>query len=120
MEMIGPLLASKDADGNHFYALQTDNRHENRLGLIHGGAITTLLDQAIALIAWDAADRMPTVTLQMDTRFISAAKPGAFLVARAKARHTSRSIVFLDAELLDQNRLVATATAVMKILRKTQ
>ncbi|WP_434730503.1 PaaI family thioesterase [Rhizobium binae] len=118
MAMVGPLTRVQNEDGSFVYALQTRHEHENALGLIHGGVITALLDQAISMVAWTAADRAPTVTVQMDTRFVSAAKPGTFLEARAKIRHQTGSLMFLDAEVSDGEHTVALATAVMKILRK--
>lgn len=118
MAMLGPLTKVQDEDGSLVYALQTRSEHENALGLIHGGVITALLDQAVSMVAWTAAGRAPTVTVQMDTRFVSAARPGAFLQARSKIRHQSGSLMFLDAEVSDGENPVALATAVMKILRK--
>ena len=118
MANIGPLLKKKDQDGDTFYALETTAQHANALGLVHGGVIASLLDQAIAMVAWTAAGRVPTVTVQLDTRFVSAAKPGVELQARANMRHRSTSMMFLDAEILDGNKVIALATAVMKISRK--
>ncbi|WP_090060652.1 PaaI family thioesterase [Celeribacter neptunius] len=118
MEQIGPLMSARNELGGFVYALQTTKDHSNALGLVHGGVITSLLDQAIALEAWNAADRAPCVTVQLDTRFVSASKPGARLQARATVRETTGSLMFLDAEVLDGVQVIALATAVMKISRK--
>ncbi|MCA1337113.1 PaaI family thioesterase [Pseudooceanicola marinus] len=117
--LIGPLLRPDPRDDTPRYALQTDARHANALGVIHGGTLTALLDQAIALLAWEAAERQPTVTVQMDTRFLDAARPGDLLIARPRIRRQTRSLLFLDAELTVGDRPVADATAVMKIHRQT-
>lgn len=118
MENVGPLMAARDGEGGYVYALDTTQDHANALGLVHGGVIASLLDQAIAMVAWHAADRAPTVTVQMDTRFVGAARPGARLQARAKLRQATGSMMFLDAEVADGARIVALASAVMKISRK--
>lgn len=122
MDGIGPVLAAKDADGGYIYALEVTEAHVNALGLVHGGVISALLDQAIAMVAWRAAERAPTVTVQMNTRFTGAAKPGARLEARALVKHQTGSMMFLDAEVTDSShpdpRPVALATAIMKISRK--
>lgn len=118
MENVGPLMAARDGEGGYVYALDTTQDHANALGLVHGGVITSMLDQAIAMVAWHAADRAPTVTVQMDTRFTGAARPGARLEARAKLRQATGSMMFLDAEVADGARIVALASAVMKISRK--
>lgn len=118
MGEIGPLLSRRDGEGGFVYALETDARHVNGIGLIHGGVTGALLDQAIAMLAWEASERAPTVTVQMDTRFLEAARPGDFLEARARLAHRAGSMLFLDGELRAGGRPVAMATAVMKILRK--
>ena len=118
IDRIGPILAAREPDGSFVYGLQTGDDHANALGIVHGGVLTTLLDQAIAVNAWFAADRAPTVTVQMDTRFVSAARPGDFLEARATMRSRAGSVLYFDAEVTDADRPVALATAVMKISRK--
>lgn len=115
MDRIGPVLRTRDLDGHTIYGFRTDPSHCNAIGTVHGGVLTSLLDQAIAIEAWNAADRCPTVTLQMDTRFMQAARAGDLLEACATLRHGTRSMLFVDAEVHSGDRLVATATAVMKI-----
>ena len=39
MEMLGPLLAQRAGDLWR-YALQTDERHANPVGLVHGGVLS--------------------------------------------------------------------------------
>ncbi len=116
IDLIGPLLRTGDLEGEHRYGLQTNENHSNRIGLIHGGVLTSLLDQVIAISAWKAADQRPTATVQMDTRFIGAAKAGDFLESRAILRQATRSLIFVDGDVTCGGRLIATATAVMKIL----
>ncbi len=113
--LIGPLLRPVERDARSRFGLQTNEMHGNPIGLIHGGVMTTLLDQVIAIAAWNAADRLPTVTVQMDTRFLGSARAGDFLEARAEVRHQTRSLIFVDGEVLRGDTPVATATAVMKI-----
>ncbi|SDM01574.1 PaaI family thioesterase [Aliiruegeria lutimaris] len=117
MGHIGPLQRSTRNGEADRFGLATSDTHANHIGSIHGGVITSLLDQVIALTAWKAAERQPTVTVQMDTRFLGAAKSGDFLEARARLRHATRSLLFVDGEVTCDDRPIATATAVMKINR---
>lgn len=119
MRHIGPLLKSTKPEDRRVYGLQMGERHKNGLGHIHGGVITSFLDQVIALEAWEAADRRPTVTVQMDTRFLSAAHIGDLLEARAQVRHATRSMMFVDADLCCGTTSIACASAVMKIVKST-
>jgi uncharacterized protein (TIGR00369 family) len=118
MEMVGPLLRSTAMDDRNTYGLQTTDRHKNHNGLVHGGVLTGLLDQVLAITAWNAADRQPTVTLQMDTRFLTAARSGEFLEVRAAIRHATRSLLFVDAEITNTKGPVASASAIMKISKQ--
>lgn len=120
MAAIGPVEAARDDDGGYVYALQTGEDHANALGSIHGGVICSLLDHALALVAWNAADRAPTVTVQMDTRFAAPARPGARLEARAKLRSRSGSMLFLDAEVTEAGRVIGLASGVMKIVKRVE
>ncbi len=115
MALIGPLLRSSEPEDKKLYGLQTTDRHRNHIGLVHGGVLTSLLDQVIAIEAWNAADRQPTVTVQMDTRFLGAAKAGDFLEVRPAIRHATRSMMFVDAEIVCGGVPIAGATAIMKI-----
>lgn len=115
MALIGPLLRATDSARTHKYALQTNESHKNHLGLVHGGVITSLLDQVIAITAWNAADRQPTVTVQMETRFLGAARAGDFLRIQPSIRQATRSLMFVDADITCDDRQIASASAVMKI-----
>ena len=114
MDHIGPLCAQRGAEGWR-YALTTGPEHANTVGLVHGGVIAALLDHALSLVAWEAAGRVPLVTVQLDTRYLQAARPGARLEATARVRHATRSLMFMDAELCADGREIATAFAVMKL-----
>lgn len=117
--LIGPLLRSTRPHERAVFALQTRDAHGNAIGLIHGGVLSSLLDQVIALTAWDASDRSPTVTVQMDTRFLGAARPGDFLEARARISHTTGALLFVDADVTCGPKPIASASAIMKISRQT-
>ena len=55
-----------------------DQQHLNPAARVHGGALMTLLDHAISSTAWEACDRQPCVTVQMDTQFLGAVEAGQF------------------------------------------
>ncbi|WP_319498507.1 PaaI family thioesterase [uncultured Cohaesibacter sp.] len=119
MGSIGPLMRRKDESGKNRYGLLITPQHLNAIGLAHGGVITSLIDQVIALEAWNAADRQPTVTVQMDTRFVGSAKAESFLQATAVIKHQTGSMMFVDADVHgDGDALIASATSVMKIIRQ--
>lgn len=116
MGLVGPLWARRE-DHSWTYGLWVRDEHLNPVGVMHGGAIATLLDQSISTIAWEAADRAPCVTVQLDTHYLGAIQPGSFVEARAHVTHRSASLLFVRGDLSVQGQLVATGQSVLKVLR---
>jgi uncharacterized protein (TIGR00369 family) len=117
MSHIGPLLKRRVSADLDVYALKATPEHKNRIGLVHGGVIASLLDQVLAIEAWKAASQQPTVTVQMDTRFLGPARIGDFMQARATIRQITRSLIFVDGDVTCGDTMIATATAIMKVTK---
>lgn len=120
MHAIGPLWARKEQD-SWAYGLLTNETHINNAGIVHGGVITTLADHALSILAWEEMDRQACVTLQLDTHFIGACKPGDFIEVRGNITSRTRSTLFLTATLQTADRKIAQATGIWKaVTPKTQ
>ena len=52
--LTGPLWTRREANG-WGYAFVAEARHTNPAGIVHGGMLMTLVDHAIATVAWDSA-----------------------------------------------------------------
>ncbi|MCP1337038.1 PaaI family thioesterase [Futiania mangrovi] len=115
-ESLGPLLAKREGTG-WIYGVQSDSRHANPLGLVHGGTLMALLDHTATLVAYHQLDRQTAVTVQQDTRFMVPARAGDFLVADATLRQRSGSLLFLESRIAIDGRLVADASIIMKLIR---
>ena len=113
MERIGPLWARREGDG-WIYGLLTDDGHVNNAGIVHGGVMTTLADHVMSIVAWEAMERRPCVTLQLDTYFLATAKPGDFIEVRGRISHKTRSTLFLDAVLSVNGSDVAKASGIWR------
>lgn len=116
MAAIGPLLAQRSED-TWRYGLQTGPQHANAIGVIHGGTLTALVDQVMSLVAWEAVERRPVVTVHMDTTFLSSAKPGDFLEVEARLVERTGALVFLEAEIASGDVRVMKASCVMKVVK---
>lgn len=112
---LGPLLARRHGEGWR-YGLRTREAHANPIGVIHGGTLMTLLDQTSTLIALWLTGQKSVMTVQMDTRFLAAAKVGDLIEGEARLRHRTGSMLFLDAELSVDGRAVADASVIMKLM----
>jgi uncharacterized protein (TIGR00369 family) len=86
--------------------------------IIHGGAIATLADEALASVAFTAAEEgETTVTADLKVDFLRPATPGR-LVARATVRHRTRRLAFCEATVeQDGGKIVAEARAVIAYVK---
>jgi uncharacterized protein (TIGR00369 family) len=96
------------------YAL--GEKHFNRFGALHGGAIACVMDDVIAVAAglvlnWGEI----APTLEMKVSYLSQGAAGRH-IAEARVLKRGRQINFLDATLANADgKLIATATATIMI-----
>lgn len=114
-DMIGPLWSCQKNDAWR-YAFQTSVAHINPIGIIHGGMITSLADHAMSIAAWFHAGKNAVATVQLDMRFMSSAKPDDFIEAAPFIRHVSKTLIFVEADLMVNDKQIAVASGVWKIL----
>lgn len=116
---VGPLW-SRPLDHGWEYGLLVEPRHENGAGVVHGGMLVTLLDQAVSMIAWAANDQQPCTTIHLDTHFVAPSVAGDFIVARGEVVRKTSSLIFLRGTLSVNNKQVMYGQGIMKILHKKQ
>jgi uncharacterized protein (TIGR00369 family) len=86
--------------------------------VVHGGAIATLADEALASVAFTAAEEgETTVTADLKVDFLRPARPGR-LIARATVRHRTRRLAFCETTVEQANgQVVAEARAVIAYVK---
>ena len=86
--------------------------------IVHGGAIATLADEALATVAFTVAEEgQTTVTADLKVDFLRPAKPGR-LFARATVRHRTKRLAFCEASVEnDTGEIVAEARAVIAYVK---
>ena len=114
-EFIGPYVRRKAATG-HVYGFQTDDRHANINGVIHGGMLVTFADQALGSTVYEALGKRRATTAQLNCMFVGAVKPGEFLECDAEVIRITRSLVFIRGIVRVGDRHVLAADGVWKIL----
>lgn len=112
---IGAPWARRDGD-TWRYAMLADATHVNPQGAVHGGILMTFLDHGMSIIAWEAANRHPSVTIQLNGHFIDAVHPGAFIELDAQVTRRTRSMVFMRGLLLVKDRPVVSADGIWRVL----
>ena len=86
---------ARKIDGHWQYGLLTGAEHANPAGVVHGGVIMAFADHALSFLAWEAADRAPCTTIQLNTHFLDAIQPGAFIELRGEVTRRTRGLVFV-------------------------
>jgi uncharacterized protein (TIGR00369 family) len=116
LSLIGPLW-ERVADGNHEYAILAQDKHHNRRNRVQGGVLMTLADRASGMIARLVSGRPTLATVQMDVHFIDSGKIGELLIAKPHVVRVTHSLIFTRTEVVAEDRCIATASGVFKILK---
>ncbi len=99
--------------------LHTQPYHLQHLGFIHGGVISTLMDNT----GWYAAvsnidDTYTAVTMEIKINYLKPAS-GKYLIATAIVKKQGRTTSFVTIELHDGDKLVAFATGTYAIIKNS-
>ena len=113
----GLLFRTISEDECEFTTIINEN-HLNAAGITHGGFIAAFIDAGGGSAAHKSADQNMCVTISLEIKFISPVKLGQKLVGKTKIQKKTKSMVFLTCELTVENKVVATASGIWKILTK--
>jgi acyl-coenzyme A thioesterase PaaI-like protein len=116
LSLIGPLW-QRAVDGDHEYAIATQDKHHNRRGLVQGGLLMTFADRSCGMTARYVSGKPTLATVQMDTLFIDSARIGEILISRPRVIRATRSLIFTTTEVTAGERTIASASGVFKILK---
>jgi len=113
VEALGPDLIFA-GEGRSEIRLQIEPRHENALGVAHGGVLMAMLDIAMAVAAKSADTQgRGVVTVEMKTSFLRPAR--GEIRALGWCDHQSSTMAFCHAEVRDSHdRLLAQAMGTFK------
>ena len=115
--LVGPFWTRMDGD-KHLYAFLAEPKHHNRRGVVQGGMLMTFADRTMGMTCWYANGQVPQATVQLDVHFIDAVRIGEFVEAKCTVVRRTRSLIFMSADLVVGDRVVASAKGVWKTLGK--
>jgi acyl-coenzyme A thioesterase PaaI-like protein len=116
LHLIGPLW-QRLVNGEHEYALITQDKHHNRRGLVQGGVLMTFADRTCGMTARYVSGKPTLATVQLDTHFVEAGKIGEVLTSKPRVVRSTRSLIFISTEVTVEKRVIAMANGVFKILK---
>ena len=84
-------------------SVRLEERHTNPNGVMHGGVITTLMDEALGGViasvrGMEAMWAAPHATVDMNVSFLSGARPGDDVIVEGRVLKIGRSVAFGEAE----------------------
>jgi len=108
-------LYSKKMEDRIQIGFQSNEAHTNSRGLVHGGLITTIADNAMGLsCASQYADPRSLVTVHIAVDFISIAKVNQWLLFDTSYNKVGNSICYAQCFVYADEKIVARANAVFK------
>ena len=112
----GPFWWSKQEDGSNHFILKVTERHCNTYGIVHGGLMMTMIDLVLVAVAKvEPGDRFVTVSL--NSEFVSSGRQGDLIEARATLTRRGRSLSFAQGQVTSEDRILLTASAVLKPIK---
>ena len=102
-------------DGQSELRFAPEPEHNNSFNVVHGGAVMTLLDVAMATAARSVERTSGAVTIEMKTSFMRAAVGP--LTAKGRLIHRTRSMAVTEAMVYDAKEvLCAHSTGTFKLV----
>ena len=113
----GGLFFRNISENEYEFKSTINENHLNAAGITHGGYIAALIDAGAGTSAHRSAKDAPCVTISLDLKFISASKVGDEIRGNVKILKKTKTLIFLFCELKCQNKIIASASGIWKILK---
>ena len=118
MKHNGGLLFREISENEYEFKTVIEENNLNTAGITHGGYIASIIDSSAGTGAHRAAKSSMCVTISLDIKFIGTSKLGDEVFGFVKILKRTKSMVFLICHLKNNEKIIASASGVWKILRK--
>ena len=116
MKHLGGLLLKKVSDELYEFNVTVRDIHLNTGKIAHGGFLASIADTGMGTAAHRVADNKRCVTINLDIKFISAAKIGENLTGAVKILKKTKTLIFINCEIKNNSGIVILASGTWKIL----
>ena len=116
MKHLGGLLLKKVSDELYEFSVTVRDIHLNTGKIAHGGFLASIADTGMGTAAHRVANNKRCVTINLDIKFISAAKIGENLTGTVKILKKTKTLIFINCEIKNNSGIVILASGTWKIL----
>lgn len=110
-----PLYVRRDGSALSL-GLRIAAEHCNARGLLHGGVISALADNAMGLACVLQMERSSALTVSLSVEFLAVGRIGQWLDVRAVPAKVGRTLAFADARIETDGDLIAKAAGTFRIV----
>jgi len=116
MKYLGGLDLKKIDDLNYEFLTEVKEMHLNTGKIAHGGYLSTIADTGMGTAAHQVAGDRRCVTINLDLKFITAAKLGEKLNGKVRILKKTKTLIFINCEINNAKDVVVLASGIWKIL----
>ncbi|NYT60293.1 PaaI family thioesterase [Alcaligenaceae bacterium] len=109
----GPFFQRDSNDGPTF-SFQVLEKHENRNGMLQGGALMTFVDRALGATARQVTQTAATVTVTLTVQFVEGVKIGETVEVTPSMIRATKQLIFMTGTFTVNSRVVCVANGVWK------
>ena len=117
MKHNGGLFFRNISQNEYEFKTTINENHLNAAGITHGGYIAAIIDAGAGTSAHRSADNNPCVTISLDLKFIGSSKVDDEIFGSVKILKKTNTLVVLFCELTCNNKIIASASGIWKILK---
>ena len=116
MKYLGGLNLKKINEIEYEFFVEVKEMHLNTGHIAHGGFLSTIADTGMGTAAHQVAGDRRCVTINLNLKFITAAKLGEKLNGKVTILKKTKTLVFINCEINNSKDLVISASGIWKIL----
>ena len=117
MKHNGGLFFRNISENEYEFKSTINENHLNYAAITHGGYLSALIDAGSGTAAHRSANNAPCVTISLDLKFIGSSKINDEILGKVKILKKTNTLIFLFCELKCQNKIIASASGIWKILK---
>ncbi len=116
MKHLGGLELKQISETQYEFIVEVKEMHLNTGKIAHGGFLSTIADTGMGTAAHRVAGDRRCVTINLDIKFISAGLLGDKLIGKVTILKKTKTLVFINCEIVNLKGIVTCATGTWKIL----